>query len=377
MKYFEKYVSNTYAGSANQHFFTMDDGEIRTGRVFYKISVGGEYNYSLLFSNIMDSTYDDGSVSHKNLICSQWKIHSARVGISKSIPAGKEMCELTVADKGEGKKADIIVGDFKGLSFDGRAEKLVMPGEFFTSDALKLNFDKGDYLCLEITFSGKMIPYHEESLLPVFVKDGEQWKYSRQMPFAAMIGCDRKVEKRVVYLGDSITQGIGAGYNTYMHWNAQLSEMLDRDYSYWNLGIGYARAEDAATDGAWLYKVKHSDTVVVCLGVNDLMQKQGGAAQIKADLKTIVSILKKEGKYVILQTVPPFDYSGEKIDEWKDINSYIKTVLAKEADFVFDNVKILCESEQVPYMAKFGGHPDERGCSAWAKAFYEEIKDII
>lgn len=69
MKYFEEFSSNTYAGSANQLYFEMDDNEIHTGRAFYKISVGGEYNYSILFSNILDSTYGDGTVSHKNLIC--------------------------------------------------------------------------------------------------------------------------------------------------------------------------------------------------------------------------------------------------------------------------------------------------------------------
>lgn len=69
MKYFEDFTSNTYAGSGNQLHFKMNENEIRTGRVFYKISVGGEYNYSILFSNIIDSTYADGSISHKNLIC--------------------------------------------------------------------------------------------------------------------------------------------------------------------------------------------------------------------------------------------------------------------------------------------------------------------
>ncbi len=80
MDYFNRYVSNTCAGSANQLFFSTGEGEIRTGRVFYKITVGGEYAYSLLFSNIIDSTYGDGSRRHCNLICDSWQIHSARVG---------------------------------------------------------------------------------------------------------------------------------------------------------------------------------------------------------------------------------------------------------------------------------------------------------
>ena len=54
MEYFKKFSSNTYAGSGNQLYFGTEENEIRTGRLFYKISFGGKYNYSVLFSNIID-----------------------------------------------------------------------------------------------------------------------------------------------------------------------------------------------------------------------------------------------------------------------------------------------------------------------------------
>ena len=50
-RYFETYVSNSVAGSANQLFFSADRPQ--TGRIFYKIACGGEYSYSLLFSNVI------------------------------------------------------------------------------------------------------------------------------------------------------------------------------------------------------------------------------------------------------------------------------------------------------------------------------------
>ena len=37
MTYFDKYVSNTCAGSGNQMYFNMNEDEVRTGRMFYKI----------------------------------------------------------------------------------------------------------------------------------------------------------------------------------------------------------------------------------------------------------------------------------------------------------------------------------------------------
>jgi len=375
MKYFEQYRSNSYAGSGNQYFFTMQDGEIRTGRVFYKISVSGEYNYSLLFSNILDSTYADGSVGHKNLICDSWMIHGARIGKCKTIHTKPRMSDITLSDEGDCTEADITVCGLQEITFSGQKVKNVMPGEFFSSDPIKLHFHAGEYLCLEMTFSGRMIPYHEESLLPVFVKDNGAWRYCKQMPFAGMVGCDRRVKKRIAYLGDSITQGIGTPINSYLHWNAKLSALLGSDYAHWNLGIGYGRANDAASDGAWLFKAKQNDVVVVCYGVNDILKGQP-EAQIRSDLTRIVEILKQAGKTVILQTVPPYDYTGEHMEMWERINIYIKTVLASKADAVFDNVPYLGKSD-CPAAARFGGHPNAEGCEIWANALFEEIKHLF
>lgn len=369
MEFFEKYVSNTYAGSGNQLFFETDGSKIHTGRLFYKISVGGKFSYSLLFSNIIDSTFSDGFVSHKNLICREWKIHSMRIGKCRNIEFSENIEEVSM----EGENPDVVVSDFKDILFDGKASKNVMPGEFFSTDPVELEFEKGEFLCLEITFSGRMLPYHEESMLPVFIKDGEKWKYSKFMPFAGMIGCERKPKARIVYFGDSITQGIGVAPNSYLHWNAVLSEKLGSGYSYWNLGIGYGRANDAASGGAWMYKAMHSDIVFVCFGVNDIKQGQS-EEQIKKDLHCIADTLKKAGKKVIFQTVPPFDYEGENIEKWQRINAFILTEIKNKVDFVFDNNEYLGEKGAL-YIAKYGRHPDEKGCRIWAEAFYEKLKE--
>ena len=143
MKYFDEFVSNTLAGSSTQSFFNADEKEIMTGRVYYKIFAGGTFDYSLLFTNITDSTFADGSHSHRNMIIDEWEIVSASVCITKS--AGAE-----------------VSGQFCQLTFDGKESKKVMPGEFFRSDALTLTAVKGEYLCLDIAFKGKMIPCHWE-----------------------------------------------------------------------------------------------------------------------------------------------------------------------------------------------------------------------
>ena len=361
MEYFQKFHSNTLAGSGNQSFFLTDDANtVYTGRVFYKIFAGGTYRYSFLFSNIIDSTFSDGAYSHKNLICDQWKIVRAAVGICETCSAS-EMVEIE---------------SFQALTFSGAFEKDVMPGEFFASDALELSGKKGDYICLEISYQGRMIPYHEESIIPTFaLRDGE-WVPSKRVVFAGMVGCDRPALLQIGYLGDSITQGIGTDVNSYDHWNAMLSDKLGEKCAYWNLGLGFGRASDAASDGAWLFKAKQMDVVVVCYGVNDLFQS-GDEEQIKRDLSEIVSKLQSAGTKVVIQTIPPFDYSGILIEKWNHINQYIVQVLSKRADGVFDVVPVLAKDDGHPYLAKFGGHPNAEGCGAWAEALYPVMDKFL
>ncbi len=368
MHFFEQYSSNTVAGSGNQHFFLSKKDQICQGRVFYKISCPGQYRYSLLFSNIIDSTFADGSVSHKNLICRPWKIHRAHIARYSKGSLPENFKDPSAAAVIHSQKREFVP-----LTFQGRVEKEVAPGEFFHSDPVPLCFEKDDYLCLELAFSGEMIPYHEETLLPVFLKGENGWAYGKKMPFAGMIGCDRKTQGRIGFLGDSITQGIGAKENSYDHWNAVLSRKLGDEYAYWNLGLGFGRANDMASDGAWAYKAKQNDILVVCYGVNDIRQ---GASQdqVIADLIRVVSFLKKENKTVILQTVPPFCYKGEQITVWEKVNEYIKQTLSKKVDLLFDVVPVLQKSELEPHLTQYGDHPNEKGSMLWAQALYQAIE---
>ena len=217
MEFFEHFTSNTLAGSGNQLTFATEPGQVRTSRIFYKITHGGSYRYSLLFSNMIDSTFADGSLCHKNHVCGSWRIHKASLGrLTGDIPENfKETLQAAPIN------ARVI--DLVPLSFGGHSEKAVAPGEFFASDPAVMTLDAGDYLCLEMSFSGQEIPYHEETLLPVFTKTADGWRYDNKMPFPGMIGCDRPVERRIGYLGDSITQGIGPAWNSYLHWNALLA----------------------------------------------------------------------------------------------------------------------------------------------------------
>ena len=140
----------------------------------------------------------------------------------------------------------------------------------------------------------------------------------------------------------------------------------------WNLGIGYARADDMATLSAWAYKAKHNDILIMCFGVNDIL-RGATAEQVIQNLERMVAFFKKEGIRLIVQTVPPFDYTPEVTKIWHQVNGYIRTELSKKVDLVFDAAQVLSLSAEVPQRAKYGGHPNEEGCAAWADALYEEL----
>ena len=154
-----------------------------------------------------------------------------------------------------------------------------------------------------------------------------------------------------------------------------MAEAIGDDYSYWNLGLGYGRAQDAASDGAWLYKAKHMDAVVMCYGINDVVQGRT-AEQIEKDLLHIILKLKAADIKVLLQTVPPFDLKGENLGKWLCVNGYIRETLAEFVDEVFDVVPVLIKGSEEEGEARYGGHPNEEGHAAWAKALIPIMREF-
>ena len=351
------YVSNTLAGTSVQTYFKSDE-TIKTGRIYYKIFKGGSFNYSIMFSNTTDSTF--GAHSDCNLKCGEWKIHSLKAGTVSD-------CSMENATEPQ---------TFTDIYINGKREKTVLPGEVFYTDEFSFIAKKDGYLCLEIEFSGEIMPCHWEIWIPSFIKNGDLWETSFEVPIPSMIGIKRDVKHNIAYLGDSITQGIGADKNSYLNWSARLSELMGEENSYWNIGIGCARANDAATNGVWLKKALMCDTVFICLGVNDILNNMS-ANEIINNIEKTVRILKGQGKKVIIQSVPPFDYKDEKKEIWLKINSYIKNNISKETDGYFDCAKVLSKSDDEPEKTVYGGHPNNEGGKAWADALYDYVKKII
>lgn len=358
--YLKKYVSNTLASTQNQLYF-KSNGDMQISRVYIKPFCTGLYEYSFLFEDAIDSTFSDGRISVANETSGKWTIHKAKAMV---FDRGDRWKLLDSAREHLPKKE-------VNLTFNSSLEKLVLPGESFYTDPVALNIGKNEDLCIEVEFSGEKIPYFEEIIIPTYKYENGTWIDDKRVISPSMIGIERVVEKKIGFLGDSITEGIGTDKDSYEHWNSKIANLVGNKYSYWNLGIGFARANDAASDGNWLRKAKEMDVVTICLGVND-MGRGYTAEQIISNLTKIAEILQENKVRTILFTVPPFDYNEENNIKWRKVNTYIMNELSKITE-VYDVVKIWGQDAPNEHMARYGGHPNAEGCMQLALDFVKKI----
>lgn len=358
MQFFDKYFSNTVAATNNQKFF-LSDGQTHVCRTCVPLSAGGTYGYAFLFANMVASTFNDGSESRCNRLTDEWEIRSFRVGVC---PEGWD-------------PAKVYTGALSAVTFDGKENRLVHPGEIFASDPIALSACAGQLLCMEIAFCGKEIPYLCETLSSSFEEKNGAWVPCDLLPHPVLIGCDRPVKNRVVFLGDSITEGIGTPKDSYAGYAAVTARLCGDTNGYWDIGLGYGRGADAASEGLWLFEAKQGDVVSVCFGVNDILQG-GTEEKCKADLLHILRRLKEAGCRVLMQTVPPFDMDEKKENIRLSVNRYILDELSGEADAVFDNGRILSDPANAAH-AVWGGHPDVTGCRLWGEALAETLREIL
>lgn len=120
--------------------------------------------------------------------------------------------------------------------FEKVAQKTVLPGALFWSDACKLSVQKGRYLMFQSTIVGNDIPYTPDKITPAYGKEKNKFKQSGAFPQPNLVACNRTVKKRIGFLGASITQGLGTQYGRYEFWVAKIGERLGNEYSVWNLG---------------------------------------------------------------------------------------------------------------------------------------------
>lgn len=369
------YYSAIVLSTAKNFIMTSDSTFTHSYRTYIKPREYGKLKMKFWCSNNVDSTWADGSDSRANLQGGSWRIEAANIADGGKLPDGS-----------------VVSGTQVPLTYDSSFSKLVIPGEMFWSDALTFTIPEGNYLAFTWTITsmaaGHSFPFNTEGLLvsaydapghaAVQASSDLYRKSVNCLVLPDFVGYERACAKRIAFLGDSITQGVRTRLDAYEYWAARIAEGLGHSTSVWNIGSGWARAYDAASDGAWLYKVKQSDKVVIALGVNDIGTAGRTAAQVLDDLQTIVAKLKQDNaaKTVILCTVPTFNFTDSQELTWRQVNDSIRQHAILGADRVFDMAEVL--SQLAPndnllkpaYMASGSDpHPNGEAGLAIADAF--------
>lgn len=361
---FEKYVSNTFLTSGNNHIVETAEG--LSYRVYFPVEEYGSFEYCFYFSNTIDSTYDK-------------KGRDAFVGKS----GGEYTIEsATIADGGTSPEDEIT--NIQTVTFDeGSKTKKVSPDEKFWSDPVTIDIPESHYLVWEWKLTGTDIPANNVSTLTKTLSaEKDDFKYCDIIPMPQLIGCDRDVKMTVSAIGDSITQGCQTEFMKYEFWAAQISQKLGKDYSFWNCGLGWSRSSDAAAKGDWLERAKTSDVVIVAFGTNDIISGEYGgdggntADEINAYIGTILKELKDAGCKIILFNSPPQDFSKKFEPVRTELNEKLKATAKEYGAELFDFAGLL-SNEEDPSKAIYGGHPNGEAGKLVAEEFVKQYSDLL
>ena len=368
VNYMEKVMQpNVLCGTSHNYFVKLAPGESRTFRVRMRVQRPGD-KWRIGYSNTVDTTWDDGLVSYANMPGSAFEIVSA---------------------------AFASVDGFSPVTFDGKASRMVAPREIILSDTCDAKAIDG-YIefrwCLRAGEQGAIIPATPDSQALCYYADGEHTAdgadaFTDALTLEPQNLCvlpdlfeaEGAHLPRMVFIGDSITQGCGTRVDMYESWAARIAQALADRYASLNIGLGYAQIKDAASNGAWLARTKNADIVNVCLGVNDIFHGDGSADICIERLRSVIAAIKAAPKAprVVIFTVPPFDYEGDYITNWRRINTAIKAPEHLGADAMFDMASVLSIGGDREYMSKYGPHPDGVGGAAVAREYVENFIDTL
>ncbi|WP_342424407.1 GDSL-type esterase/lipase family protein [Paenibacillus sp. FSL E2-0178] len=372
-----EFTSATAVSAAANHIMNSPEPFTHTYRIYVRLRENGSLTLKFWHSNAVDSTWNLGEEAAASEPGGEWSIEAAYVADGGAVPDGT-----------------VVPGSQVPVTFGGEASRNVAPGEQFWSDEALLELPEGHYLAftwtLKTAAAGKSIPFNVEGMLVsgydapgnlAAQETAEAFSESDKLQvLPSFLGYKKDVAKKLVFLGDSITQGVRTAKDEYSYWAARIAEGLGTEYGLWNIGSGWGRAYDVATDGAWLDKAQQGDEVLMVLGVNDLDIGNRTAEELLGDLAHIISKIKeaRPETAVILSTVPPFNFEGEREVYWRKVNETILANPPAGVDRVFDIAAVLSVPAPADhrirpeYMSdEFDPHPNGNAGKAVADAFLE------
>ena len=365
---FETYRSNIAYGTGHNCmvYGANKQKELATYRAVFPVEEHGEFDYKIYISNNMDSS-SQGFSNYPDLPTEDYTIHYAAFRTTKSIKGLTGLSEPVI------------------ITFDGQKSREVKAKETLWSDAVKLDVPEGYYLVFEWTVEFTRIPGTIVASTYYSYKANTTADQFPKIPMGAspaplpdLIGCNRD-GIRLTFIGDSITMGTGSGAQQHAFWVKQISDRLGTGYSVWNLGLDSGRANDVIRGTSWKEKLKHTDILSICIGINDVMSIYGGspntgasatADDILSSITQIAAMAEEAGAEVIIFSVPPFNLTGGNLYKWQAVNRGIVDLTEQKGYKFFDFAAVLGDPND-PAKCIYGDHPNKEGCTAVANAFIE------
>lgn len=198
-----------------------------------------------------------------------------------------------------------------------------------------------------------------------------------------LVSCtETKKEKKIICIGDSITDGSGTQNQSTSAYPAVLSRLLGPDYSVVNSGRSGATMLKQSNSPYWIRKEFHNvfavqpDIVVIKLGTNDSKDENWDAARYVADYQAMIDTLKSmqsNPEIFVCSPVPAYNRAwtiNDSVIQFEIIPAVAE--LAAENDLkVIDLYSPLSgKSELFPD----GIHPNEEGAELIAKAVAESLR---
>ncbi len=363
---FEKYRSNIAYGTGHNTmvYGANNTTELATFRAVFPVEEHGEFEYKLYFSNNMDAS-SSGFSNYPDMPTADYKIHYAALRTTTDMRGMKNLSEPVV------------------ITFDGETTRNVKAKETFWSDAVTIDVPEGSYLVYEWTVEYTRIPativastYYSYKANTTADKVPKLPQTAGAAPLPDFIGCNRD-GIRLTFIGDSITMGTGSGAYQHSFWVKQISDRLGTGYCVWNLGLDSGRANDVIRGTSWKEKLKNTDILSICIGINDVMSIYGGtpqtgttvgAAPIINSIKQIAAMAEEAGAEIIIFSIPPFNLTGANHDKWVKVNEGLKSLAEEKGYAFFDFAAVLGDPED-PSKCIYGDHPNKEGCTAVAEAF--------
>lgn len=362
---FETYRSNVAYGTGHNSMIIVSGGkETATYRAILPVEEYGEFDYKLYFSNNMDAS-SSGFKNYPDMPTADYKIHYAALRTTTDVRGLKNLSEPVV------------------ITFDGETAREVKAGETFWSDAVTFNVPEGSSLVYEWTVEYTRIPGTiVASTYYTYKANGAANEFPKLpttagvAPLPDLIGCTRD-GIRLTFIGDSITMGTGSGNYQNSFWVKQISDRLGTGYCVWNLGLDSGRANDVIRGTSWKEKLKNTDILSICIGINDVMSIYGGSPQTSAQatandivnsIKRIAAMAEDGGAEIIIFSVPPFNLTGANLTKWQTVNKELKKLADEKGYSFFDFAAVLGDPDD-PAKCIYGDHPNKEGCTAVADAF--------